>query len=200
MLREYDVGIVKPPREEFQKKSTRAIEQDRPDVVQQRTDWIEYQSQVDPDRLVFVDETGFKTDMHRLRGWTDKGLRLVEAVLGGRWETNTLVHAVSVDGTRAAMVLDGPVDSVSFAEFCKRFLAPALQPGDLVVLDNLSSHKSTAANTAIEAVGAQTGLLASLLPGSQSHRERLLKKSSNSSVAFDQKTGLKSSTPSEMPC
>ena len=93
--------------------------------------------------------------MHRLRGWTDKGLRLVEAVLGGRWETNTLVHAVSVDGTRAAMVLDGPVDSVSFAEFCKRFLAPALQPGDLVVLDNLSSHKSTAANTAIEAVGAQ---------------------------------------------
>ena len=104
---------------------------------------------------MFVDETGFKTDMNRLRGWADKGLRLVEAVLGGRWETNTLVHAVSLAGTRAAMVLRGPLDAVCFTGFCKHFLAPALQPGDLVVLDNLSSHKTAAAKHAIEAVGAR---------------------------------------------
>lgn len=104
---------------------------------------------------MFVDETGFKTDMNRLRGWAEKGLRLVEAVLGGRWETNTLVHAVSLAGTRAAMVLNGPMDAVCFAGYCKYFLAPALRPNDLVVLDNLSSHKTVVAKQAIEAVGAR---------------------------------------------
>jgi transposase len=102
-----------------------------------------------------VDETGLKTDMSRLRGWAQRGLRLMEAVPGGHWHVHTLVHAVALDGTRAAMVLDGPVNSLCFAGFCECFLAPALQPGDLVVLDNLSSHKSSAAIAAIEAVGAK---------------------------------------------
>lgn len=92
--------------------------------------------------------------MTRIRGWAERGLRVVEKVLGGRWQTSTLIQAVSLDGTRAAMVLDGPVDGISFAGFCEQFLAPALQPGDLVVLDNLASHKTAAATQAIEAVGA----------------------------------------------
>lgn len=62
---------------------------------------------------------------------------------------------MALDGTRAAMVLDGPIDSICFAGFCQHFLAPALHPGDLVVLDNLSSHKSPAAIAAVEAVGAK---------------------------------------------
>jgi transposase len=102
-----------------------------------------------------LDETGVKTDMSRLRGWAPGGARLVEAVPGGHWHIHTLVHAVALDGTRAAMVLDGPIDSLCFAGFCEHFLAPALQPGDLVVLDNLSSHKSAAAISAIEAVGGK---------------------------------------------
>lgn len=106
-----------------------------------------------------MDETGLKTDMNRIRGWAAKGIRLVEAVLGGRWETSTLVHAVSLEGTRAAMVLDGPLDAISFVGFCERFLAPTLRPGDIVVLDNLSSHKTTAATRAIEAVGAKIAFL-----------------------------------------
>lgn len=97
--------------------------------------------------------------MNRIRGWAAKGIRLVEAVLGGRWETSTLVHAVSLEGTRAAMVLDGPLDAISFVGFCERFLAPTLRPGDIVVLDNLSSHKTTAATRAIEAVGAKIAFL-----------------------------------------
>lgn len=97
--------------------------------------------------------------MNRIRGWAAKGIRLVEAVLGGRWETSTLVHAVSLEGTRAAMVLDGPLDAISFVGFCERFLAPTLRPGDIVVLDNLSSHKTTAATKAIEAVGAKIAFL-----------------------------------------
>jgi transposase len=102
-----------------------------------------------------VDETGLKTDMSRLRGWAERGARLVEAVPGGHWHIHTLVHAVALDGTRAAMVLDGPIDSICFAGFCEHFLAPALHPGDLVVLDNLSSHKSSAAIAAVEAAGAK---------------------------------------------
>lgn len=104
---------------------------------------------------MFVDETGVKTDLTRLRGWADSSERLVEAIPGGDWETSTLVHAVALDGTRAAMVLDGPMNSLCFTGFCEHFLAPTLQPGDLVILDNLSSHKSSAAIAAVQRVGAK---------------------------------------------
>ena len=98
---------------------------------------------------------GVKTVLTRLRGWAQRGQRLVEAIPGGHWGTSTLVHAVGLDGTRAAMVLDGPLNSTCFTGFCEQFLAPALQPGDLVVLDNLGSHKSPAAVAAVEKVGAR---------------------------------------------
>lgn len=104
---------------------------------------------------MFVDETGLKTDMSRLRGWAEKSERLVDASPGGHWQTSSLVHAIALDGTRAAMVLDGPLNSLCFAGFCERFLAPSLRRGDLVVLDNLSSHKSCSATAAVEAVGAK---------------------------------------------
>lgn len=139
----------------LQKKSSRAAEQDRKDVAIKRADWRFSQEDVDPERLVFLDETGLKTNFTRLRGWAEGGERLIEAVPGGQWQTNTLVQAVALDGTRAAMVLDGPTNGVSFAGFCEWLLAPSLHPGDLVVLDNLSSHKSVAAARAIEAVGAR---------------------------------------------
>lgn len=139
----------------FQKKSSRASEQDRPDVAQQRRDWRACQEQVDPERLVFLDETGLKTDLTRLRGWAHGGERLVEAIPGGKWQVSTLVQAVALDGTRAAMVLDGPINSLCFAGFCQWLLAPSLNTGDLVVMDNLSSHRSAAAVRAIESVGAR---------------------------------------------
>ena len=78
-----------------------------------------------------------------------------KARLIAKWHTNTFVHAIALDGTRAGMILDGPIDGDSFAGFCEWLLAPSLCPGDLVVLDNLSSHKSVAATRAVEAVGAQ---------------------------------------------
>ena len=103
----------------IQKKWTRAAEQDRADVVVKRRDWKETQEDVDPERLVFLDEMGLKTDLTRLRGWAEGGKRLIEAVPGGKWETNTLLQAIALDGTRAAMVLDGPLDAISFAGFCE---------------------------------------------------------------------------------
>lgn len=139
----------------IQKKSSRASEQDRPDVARQRRDWQECQEHVDPDRLVFLDETGLKTDLTRLRGWSLGGERLVEAIPSGKWHVSTLVQAIALDGTRAAMVLDGPMNGDCFTGFCEWLLAPSLRPGDLVVMDNLSSHRNTAAVRAIESVGAQ---------------------------------------------
>jgi transposase len=124
-------------------------------VVIKRKDWHAAQEEVDPERLVFVDETALKTTLTRLRGWAEGGQRLVEAVPSGHWQIQTLVHAVALDGTRAAMVLDGPIDALTFTGFCEHFLAPALRPSDLVVLDNLSSHKTLAAAAAVEAVGAK---------------------------------------------
>ena len=119
-----------------------------------RKDWHATQQTVDPDRLVFLDETGLKTDLTRRCGWAEGGERLVEAVPSGKWSTNTLVHAIALDGTRAAMVLDGPINGESFTGFCEWLLVPTLHPGDLVIMDNLSSHKAVAAVEAIEAVGA----------------------------------------------
>lgn len=78
----------------------------------------------------------------------------MEATPSGHWQTQTLIHAIALDGTRAAMVLDGPIDGITFTGFCERFLAPALRPGDLVVLDNLSSHKTAAAEAVVKAAGA----------------------------------------------
>lgn len=103
---------------------------------------------------MFLDETGLKTDLTRLRGWAHGGERLVEAIPGGKWQVSTLVQAIALDGTRAAMVLDGPMNGPCFAGFCQWLLAPSLHPGDLVVMDNLSSHHSVAAVRAIESVGA----------------------------------------------
>jgi transposase len=98
---------------------------------------------------------GLQTDLTRLRGWAPGGERLLEAVPGGKWHTSTLVQAIGLDGIRAAMLLDGPINACSFAGFCQWLLVPTLHPGDLVVLDNLSSHRSAAAIEAIEAVGAR---------------------------------------------
>ena len=140
---------------QFQKKSSRAAEQDRADVAAKRANWQSSQLTVNPEQLVFLDETGVKTNLTRLRGWTEIGSRLVESIPGGHWETCSLVQAIALDGTRAAMVLDGPMDSESFVGFCEWLLAPSLHPGDLVVMDNLSSHKATHAVRAIEAVGAR---------------------------------------------
>ncbi len=108
---------------------------------------------------MFLDETGLKTNFTRHRGGAFGGERLVESVPAGRWETSSLVHAIALDGTRAATVLHGLLDGTCFTGFCTPFLAPALNPGDLVVMDNLGSHKSESARLTIESVGAQVVLL-----------------------------------------
>ena len=140
----------------------RAAEKNRKEVAQQRLTWHECQKSVDPERPVFFNETGLKTDVNWIRGWAETGRHLVVPVVAGQREMNPLIYAIALDGTRTAMILDEPVDGIRFAGFCEFFLIPTLRPGDLVVLDNRSSHKSTGANRSIESVGSRLVFLPSI--------------------------------------
>lgn len=107
-----------------------------------------------PQRLIFLDETGAKTNMARLRGRSLAGQRLHASVPFGRWETTTFVAGLRLAGWMAPMVLDGAINGASFKAYVERILAPKLRPGDLVVMDNLSSHKVAGVRQAIEQAGA----------------------------------------------
>ena len=105
--------------------------------------------------MVFIDETWAKTNMTRLRGRAPRGQRLVHKVPHGHWKTSTLISALGLSGIRCSAVLDGPVNRDAFEAFVEQILVPHLRPGDIVVLDNLSSHKGTRVRRMIESAGAE---------------------------------------------
>lgn len=92
--------------------------------------------------------------MTRLRGRAPRGERVVGAVPHGHWKTTTLIAALDHDGVRCSMVLDGPVNRLAFEAFVEQVLAPRLRPGDLVIMDNLSSHKGVRTPALVRAAGA----------------------------------------------
>lgn len=124
-----------------QKKTVRAAEQDRPDVAEQRTAWRAWSKTVAASRLIFVDETWTKTNMARVRGRAPRGERLVAKIPHGHWKTTTLIGALGIQGMRCAAVVDGAVNADMFEAFVEQVLLPELRPGDIVIMDNLSSHK-----------------------------------------------------------
>ena len=109
---------------------------------------------LDPDRLVFLDETWATTDMARRYGRAPRGGRAPGAVPHGHWRTTTVVAALRADGIAAPLVFDGAIDGESFLAYVRQFLAPALRPGDVPVVDNLPSHKVAGGREAVEAAGA----------------------------------------------
>jgi transposase len=135
------------------KKSLHASEQDRHDVARRRRQWKQYQASVDAKRLVFVDETWAKTNMTRTHGRCPKGQRLVAKVPYGHWKTLTFVAALRNDSITAPCVLDGPINARTFLGWLTQFLIPTLTRGDVVVMDNLSSHKGKAIRRALRGVG-----------------------------------------------
>jgi transposase len=137
-----------------EKKSAHAAEQDRPDILKRREAWFELQLDLDPARLVFIDETWASTNMARLRGRAPKGQRLRAGIPHGHWKTTTFVAGLRLAGIVAPMVLDGPINRVAFQAYVDQVLVPELSPGDVVIMDNLSSHKAPAVRQAIEAAGA----------------------------------------------
>lgn len=132
-----------------------AAEQQRPDVQARRAAWLEEQPAWDPGHLVFIDESGARTNLVRQYGRCLRGRRLVDYAPHGHWKTTTLVVALREGGLTAPMVLDGAMNGKAFLAYIQQVLVPTLQPGDLVVLDNLSSHKSAGVRQAIEQAGAQ---------------------------------------------
>ena len=130
-------------------------EQDRPDVARRRESWKRYQDRIDPRRLVFIDETWAKTNMARTHGRCRKGERLHAKVPFGHWKTLTFLAALRHDRIDAPAVIDGPINGKSFLAYVEQFLIPTLRPGDIVVLDNLGSHKGEQVRKAIRAAGAR---------------------------------------------
>jgi transposase len=138
----------------MEKKTAHAAEQDRPDILTRRQEWFDAQPDLDPERLVFIDETWASTNMARRYGRCRRGQRLRSAVPHGHWKTTTFIAGLRLTGIIAPMVLDGPINGRSFQAYVDRVLIPDLRPGDIVIMDNLASHKSPGVQAAIEAAGA----------------------------------------------
>lgn len=137
------------------KKTLIAQEQDRPDVAEKQICWRDSQNEIDPEKFVFIDETWAKTNMTRTYGRSLLGTRLLQKVPFGRWQTTTFLGALRVSGFIAPLTIDGPITGPLFRSWVEQHLAPVLQCGDIVVMDNLSSHKVAGVREAIEAVGAE---------------------------------------------
>jgi len=132
-----------------------ASEQQRPDVQAQRAQWKELQLSLPIERLVFIDETGLRTNLVRRYGRARRGQRLIDRTPHGHWKTTTFISALRHDRLTAPMVVDGPMNSAVFLAYVRQVLVPTLSPGDFVVMDNLSSHKAAGVREAIEAAGAK---------------------------------------------
>jgi transposase len=132
-----------------------AAEQDRADVAKARAEWKANQSALDPRNLVFLDETGTKTNMVRIRGRCKRGRRLIGKVPFGHWKTTTFVAGLRCGALTAPFVIDAPMNRDIFLAYLRECLVPTLSAGDIVIMDNLPSHKVAGVREAIETAGAK---------------------------------------------
>jgi putative transposase len=141
-----------------------ASEQERPDVARRRAQWRLYQRRIACERLVFIDETWTKTNMAPLRGWAPCGERLKASVPQGRWKTLTFLAALRHDRIDAPWLLDGPINGERFRIYVEQVLVPTLKPGDVIIVDNLGSHRGKAIRRAIRTAGAKLFFLPKYSP------------------------------------
>lgn len=123
-------------------------------MAEARTQWKADQRQLDPAKLVFVDESGASTKMARLYGRAKRGRRVVGRVPWGHWKTVTFVAGLRLDGFTAPFAIDCAMNGEIFIEYVRLCLAPSLRPADIVVIDNLPAHKRDEVRVIIEAAGA----------------------------------------------
>ena len=117
--------------------------------------WHEHLKDVPVEKLVFLDESGAKTNMTRTRGRAPRGVRVIEKVPHGHWQTTTMISAIRTTGPCAAAVVTGATDSEVFLAYVEHVLVPELTEGDVVILDNLQPHKAAGVKEMIEAAGAK---------------------------------------------
>lgn len=128
-------------------------------MVRRRRRWTAVQGRLDPERLVFIDETWVKTNMAPLRGWGPIGQRLRGYAPHRHWRTMTFLAALRCDGLTAPCVFDGPINGAAFLAYVEQQLVATLRPGDIVIMDNLGSHKAKATRDAIRQAGARLWFL-----------------------------------------
>ena len=133
-------------------------------MARRRAQWFKYRGHIDLSRYVFIDETWTKTNMAPLRGWGLRGQRIKAHVPHGHWQTMTFLAALRHDRVEAPWLIDGPINGESFHLYVEKVLVPTLKPGDVVIMDNLGSHKGKAIRQAIRAVGARLFFLPKYSP------------------------------------
>jgi transposase len=149
------VAVLQASQDHAQKKTAHAAEQRRGAVNAAREAWFEGQLDLDPTRIVFIDETAANTKMARLYGRAPRGERCRAPVPHGHWKTTTFTAGLRHDGVAAPMVLDGPMNGEAFLAYVEQALVPELRQGDIVIMDNLGSHKGQAVRQLIRAAGAK---------------------------------------------
>ena len=148
----------------FKKKTAHAEEQQRADVLKRRREWFDGQLDLDPAKLVFIDETWASTNMARKSGRCRRGRRLRAAVPHGHYKTVTLVAGLRLSGLVAQKAFDHPINAASFEEWMEKHLVPTLSLGEVVIMDNLSSHKGPRVEALVKAAGAQLRYLPAYSP------------------------------------
>lgn len=128
-------------------------------MKERRESWHASLADVPAEKLVFVDESGARTNMTRLYGWGEVGERVIDPVPHGHWKTCTMLAAVRLSGPLAAVTIDAAVNADAFVIWTRHVLVPCLSAGDVVILDNLPAHKDAAVAQAIEASGASVRYL-----------------------------------------
>ena len=166
-----------------------AQEQSRPDVAARRQQWqSEVMPELQADRLVFLDEIAAKTDLTRTHGYAPRGQRLLGWAPYRRWQTSTFLGAMRAGGFLAPLVVDGAMTGELFVAYVEQVLIPELEPGDVVVLDNLSCHTQKAVRQALEAAGCRVLYLPAYSPDLNpiemafSKLKRLLRKAAERTV------------------
>ena len=158
----------------LKKKSPHAAERDSPEVQKKRRSFRREVVPIEPNRLVFVDETGVTTAMTPAYGRAPRGER-VEASVPASWESVTVIAAMGLDGVRAPLAFPGAVNAATFESYVEQVLVPALHRGDVVVFDNLTSHLAPEVYEAIEGAGASVLRLPPYSPDDNPIEEMLSK-------------------------
>ena len=161
---EWTVPLLPAPRHHTQKGDLHASEQNRPDVIEAREAWFEGQLDLDPEHVVFLDETATATNMERRYGRAPRGERCRIAVPYGHYKTTTVTASLRASGPFAVQLMDGATNGQRFLSYVTDTLVPALHPGDTVIMDNLAAHKVAGVRQAIESAGANLRYLPAYSP------------------------------------
>lgn len=120
-----------------------------------REEWKNKMKELNSKNLVFIDESGVQNNMTRRYGRIVGGTRLRESAPGGTWDTTTMISSIRFNGSIAAMTIEGATDAISFKAYIVNILCPTIDRNDIIIMDNLSSHKASEIREAIEATGAR---------------------------------------------